>query len=88
MPGYLHSHAAWGEWGIEEIRELAGYLPPGMEKLSGLWKAPIPDYVFKGYEEKGLPVQSFAYIISAAVGVFAVFLAILVVGRVLAKKGD
>ncbi len=88
LPGYFRSGAAWGEWGIDEIRQLVGYVPQGMEKLSGLWKAPIPDYVFKGWEEKGLPHLSFAYIISAGAGIFVVIFVVLVIGRLLAKKGN
>lgn len=88
LPGYFQSGAAWGEWGIDEIRQLVGYVPLGMEKLSGLWKAPIPDYVFNGWEEKGLPHLSFAYIISAGAGIFVVIFVVLVIGRLLAKKGN
>lgn len=41
----------------------------GEEKLSGLWNAPMPDYVFKGWAEKGLVQSSFAYIVAAIIGV-------------------
>ncbi|TAM38219.1 cobalamin biosynthesis protein [bacterium] len=72
LPRYFKSGGAWGE----------------SPKLSNLWHAPIPDYAFKGWEEKGLPSLSFAYIISAAIGIVVVVLLALIIGKVLSKKGD
>lgn len=88
LPEYFKAGAAWGEWGIDEIQKLVGYIPKGLEKLSGLWNAPVPDYAFKGWEEKGLGHMSFAYIISAIVGIGIVVLVIMCIGKLLAKKGD
>lgn len=88
IPGYFNSKTAWGEWGIEEVRRFIGYAPKGLESLSTLWKAPIPDYAIKGWEEKGLSRLSFAYIISAAAGVIIVAGLVLFIGRILTKKGD
>ncbi|MFH0917647.1 MAG: PDGLE domain-containing protein [Candidatus Omnitrophota bacterium] len=88
LPEHFKAGTAWGEWGINEIKKLAGYVPQGFEKLSNLWNAPMPDYAFKGWEEKGLPHLSFAYIISAIVGIILVVLAILLIGKLLVKKGD
>jgi len=55
LPEYFNANDAWGEWGTDGIKELTGYIPRGLEKLSSLWNAPMPDYAFKGWEEKGLP---------------------------------
>lgn len=55
---------------------------------NGIWNALIPDYAFKGWEEKGLGHLSFAYIMSAAIGVLIVALLALIIGKILAKKGD
>jgi hypothetical protein len=88
LPVYFKAGGAWGEWGIDVIRDLAGYIPQGLEKLLNLWRAPIPDYVFKGWEEKGLLHLSFAYIISAIVGIGIIVLVIMGIGKLLAKKGD
>ena len=88
LPEHFKAGAAWGEWGAEEIKELVGYIPQGLEKLSRLWNAPIPDYAFKGWEEKGLTHLSFAYIISAILGIVITVLAIFVIGKVLVKKRD
>lgn len=88
LPEYFKAGAAWGEWGVEEIKKLVGYVPRGLEKLAGLWSAPIPDYAFKGLEEKGLWVSSFAYIISAVIGIGVTVMAVLLIGKMLAKKDD
>ena len=88
LPEHFKAGSAWGEWGADEMRELVGYIPKGLAKLSGLWQAPLPDYAFKGWEEKGLPALSFAYIISAVIGIVVVVLLALIIGKILSKKGD
>lgn len=88
LPEHFKAGDAWGEWGVDSIKELVGYIPQGLKKLSSLWSAPMPDYAFKGWEEKGLGSLSFAYMISAVVGIAATILAILVVARFLTKKEE
>jgi len=88
VPEFFKSGDAWGEWGVEKIKELAGYVPQGLEKLAGLWKAPVPDYAFKGWEEKGLSHLGFAYIISAVLGIGIVVGVILLIGKFLYRKCD
>ncbi len=44
IPEKLGGGAAWGEWGPKKLRELIGYVPAGLQKLSDLWNPPIPDY--------------------------------------------
>ena len=87
LPEHFKAGAAWGEWGIDEIKKLAGYVPKGLEKLAQLWNAPLPDYTFKGWEEKGLSHLSFAYIISAIAGMAVTVMVVLLIGRLLARKG-
>lgn len=88
LPEHFKSGSAWGEWGTQEIQKLLGYVPRGLEKLSSLWNAPLPDYAFRGWEEKGLLHLSFAYILSAVVGISLIVIAILLIGKILSKKGD
>jgi len=88
LPEHFKAGAAWGEWGAEEMQKLAGYIPYGLEKLSSLWRPPIPDYAFKGWEEKGLSHLSFAYIISAVIGISITVAVTLIIGRMLKKKGE
>jgi len=86
LPERFKAGAAWGEWGAEEIKELIGYVPKGLEKFSSIWSAPIPDYTFKGWEQKGMGQLSFAYIISAIVGICLVVLIVLLLGRMLSRR--
>ena len=88
LPEHFKAGSAWGEWGADEMQKLVGYIPKSLEKLSGLWSAPIPDYAFKGWEEKGLPRLSFAYIMSAVIGIAIVAVVVLIIGKILAKKGE
>ena len=87
IPEHFKAGAAWGEWGVDEIKELAGYVPKGLEKIAPLWSAPLPDYAFKGWEEKGLSHLSFAYIVSAILGMVLTVGATFFIGKLLAKKG-
>jgi len=86
LPKHFQAGVAWGEWGSDEINKLVGYVPKGLEKLSSLWKAPIPEYAFCGWKEKGLVQLSFAYIVSAGVGIIAVVLLVWLIGKILIKK--
>ncbi len=88
LPEHFKAGAAWGEWGIDEMQKLVGYIPKGLEKLSSLWNAPIPDYAFKGWEEKGLPYLSLAYVVSAVVGIVIIVLVVLLLGKTLSRKED
>lgn len=86
LPFWFKAESAWGEWGTEDVEKLIGYVPDKMGKLSELWKAPIPDYVFKGWEDKGMGHLSIAYILSAIFGVFLTAGIIFLIGKLLIKK--
>jgi hypothetical protein len=88
LPDYFKAGDAWGEWGADSFKEMLGYVPEGLEKLSALWSAPIPDYAFSGWEEKGLSRLSLAYIFSAILGIAVTVLATTLIGRLLAGRGD
>ncbi|MFA5410759.1 MAG: PDGLE domain-containing protein [Candidatus Omnitrophota bacterium] len=86
LPEHFQAGDAWGEWGADSFQELLGYVPQGLQKLSGLWSAPIPDYAFKGWEEKGFGSLSFAYIASAVIGILITAGVVLLIGKLLSKK--
>ncbi|MCG2714219.1 MAG: PDGLE domain-containing protein [Candidatus Omnitrophica bacterium] len=86
LPEHFKAGAAWGEWGIDEMQKLIGYIPKGLAKLSNLWSAPMPDYAFKGWEEKPLLSLSLAYIFSAAIGVLICVGLVFILGKFLTKK--
>ena len=88
LPERFKAGSAWSEWGVTEVQKLVGYVPNGLAKLSTIWNAPIPDYAFKGWKEKGLSHLSFAYIISALVGITIISVAAWIIGKILVKKDD
>jgi cobalt/nickel transport system permease protein/cobalt/nickel transport protein len=66
--GLLAVGETFGEWGNEELQEKLGVVPPGLERLSGIWSAPLPDYAVPGGGDS-MTVSSAAYILSAVIGV-------------------
>jgi cobalt/nickel transport protein len=82
----LKAGSAWGEWGVDEVKELTGYVPAGLKKLSSLWGAPLPDYAFKGWENLGLKHLGLAYIVSAIVGIGLCVGLAFMLGKILSKK--
>ena len=88
LPDHFKAGSAWGEWGADEVQKLVGYIPQGLEKLGALWNAPIPDYAFKGWEEKGLIHLSFAYIVSGILGVALCVLVIWMIGKIFVKQNE
>jgi cobalt/nickel transport system permease protein len=60
--GLFATAAPWGEWNRAEVTALVGYLPSGMERMSGYWTALIPGYALPGIG------SSIGYIAAAAIG--------------------
>jgi hypothetical protein len=58
-----------------------------LEKLSSVWNAIMPDYAFKGWGGKGLGHLSFAYVISALIGIALCIGGAWLLGKFLSGKG-
>ncbi len=86
LPSLLKAGGAWGEWGLDEIRERLGYAPAGMEKTADLWKAPLPDYALPGQENAPLSRLSLSYLFSAFLGMGLCAAGGYLVARWLAKR--
>jgi cobalt/nickel transport protein len=86
LPEIFKAGSAWGEWGPDEVKDLVGYIPADLEKLSSLWKAILPDYAFSGWESKGLGSLSFAYAASALAGIALCVGFGWLLGKTLTKK--
>jgi len=86
LPEHFKAGDAWGEWSGDAVKELVGYVPQGFERLSALWSAPIPDYAFKGWEEKPFIDLSMAYVASAAIGILVCAGVTFLLGKFLSKK--
>ena len=63
--GLLAPGTAWGEWGTEQLKGLGlQTVPAGLEKLSGLWGAPLA-----GYNLPVLGNANMGYVLSAVLGI-------------------
>lgn len=82
--GLLAVGETFGEWGPEEVKEKLGFVPPGLEQLSSLWNAPMPDYALPGQGES-MSVAAMTYILSAVIGVIICGGLLYFVGKKVAK---
>lgn len=78
--GLVSTGTAWGEWGTDEIQAKLGYVPSGLERLSQVWKAALPDYSIPGLN-KGIFHSSLGYILSAIVGIIFISMVIFISSR-------
>ena len=46
--GLIAEGPAWGEWSVDEIRSMIGYVPQSIENTKPLISAIIPDYEISG----------------------------------------
>jgi len=83
--GSLASGTAWGEWSAKDLHSTLGYVPQGVESVSGLWTGVLSDYNIPGWDSDVL--NRLGYLISALVGVVVVGVVSLVFGKVLGAKG-
>ncbi|MEJ2697644.1 MAG: hypothetical protein P8013_13480 [Candidatus Sulfobium sp.] len=86
IPEKFKAGSAWGEWGADTLAKLIGYVPEGLRRWAGLWKAPIPDYNMGGEGASGT-VQIVSYTASGLIGAAAVGVLIYVIGRIIIKNG-
>jgi len=86
LPELFKSGPAWGEWSLEEIEKMIGFVPEGLKKWADLWSAPVPEYNFAVWEKKGLLHSSLGYILSGLLGVGMVVLVTLLLGKWMRRK--
>ncbi len=67
IPALFGAGGAWGEWGLHEVKKLAGFIPDGMKKLAERWMSPMPDYTLPG-QGPGLAGKSAGYLAAAVIG--------------------
>jgi cobalt/nickel transport protein len=85
LPAWLGAGSAWGEWGLEEIKKLIGFIPEGMQKLAELWKSPMHDYTLSG-QKPGLAHGSLGYILTAVIGIVITSGLAYLIARLLGRK--
>ena len=78
--GLLARGTAWGEWGVDELQQMLGYIPDGMHRLAGAWPhAPFGDYSLPGVESSW--AAALIYLVCALLGVGVISLLMQVVWR-------
>jgi len=68
IPALFGAGGAWGEWGLDEIKTMLGYIPRGMEKLGRIWNSPMKDYAVPGQSGE-MTHRGLGYMASAIIGV-------------------
>ena len=86
LPETFNSGEAWGEWGIDKLEKLLGYVPEGLKRLADLWRAPIADYNFGG-ENTSMAVRVVSYVVSGLLGIGICALVVFMVWRFIARHG-
>ena len=76
--GLLATGTPWGEWGIDELRGLIGYVPEGMERYGGGRAGLFPGYSLRGVEG---PYGAAIYALAAFLGSVLVVAAVYIWGR-------
>jgi hypothetical protein len=86
LPELLQAGAAWGEWGVEELRSMLGYVPAGLQRTADVWRAPLPDYALAGARAAPATERGLVYVLSALAGMAACGGAVYLLGRWLCRK--
>lgn len=85
VPKWFGAGGAWGEWGLDEIEKITGFVPAGMKRLAETWKAPLSDYAVPG-QGRGLPGESLGYILTGIIGIAFTGGAMYILAKLLARK--
>jgi cobalt/nickel transport protein len=87
LPAYFNAGEAWGEWSAQTVKELVGYVPEGMAKYSGVWKAPLSDYTVNR-EDNSVIHRSGYYIVSGITGATVVYVVVLLISRLIVRNEE
>lgn len=85
IPALFGAGAAWGEWSVEEIKGLLGYIPEGMQRLAHIWKSPMPDYTVPG-QRQGMAHEGLGYFLTAVIGVAVTAGLAYLLARILSRR--
>jgi cobalt/nickel transport protein len=83
--GLLAQGTAWGEWGPEDMTQLLGYVPQGINQAQEWWKAIFPDYTIPYFGEEKI-FESIGYICSAIIGSSLIYGLATAYGRIIVRK--
>lgn len=86
LPMVFNAGDAWGEWSAQTVKDLIGYVPKGLERYSGVWNAPLPDYTVNA-DDASVVHQSGYYIVSGLVGATATYIVMLLISKLIVRDG-
>ena len=80
IPEHFGAGDAYAEWSPEDAAQRAGLerVPAGMDRLGGIWKAPVPDYAFG--EGARAPSAGVQYVLAALAGIVLITVAFAALG--------
>lgn len=84
LPEKFGAEDAWGEWGLNTLERLLGYIPEGLKRTADIWVAPIPDYTFGG-EGALVTTKIFSYIVSGIIGIILASIIMKIISKLLFK---
>jgi cobalt/nickel transport protein len=82
LPMVFDAEDAWGEWSVETIEKLIGFIPEKLKTNADLWKAPVPDYNL-GSEESPLYTRILSYIFSGILGIGIIAFVMLALKKII-----
>lgn len=85
LPEKFGAEDAWGEWGLDALEKLLGYVPEGLKKTAEIWSAPIPDYNFGG-DGALLTAKILSYIVSGIIGIILASVVMIIISKYLFKN--
>jgi cobalt/nickel transport system permease protein len=85
--GIVSAGGAWGEWGLDGVRERSGVVPEGMRRsAAGAHDAPLGDYAVPGLGGSSFR-EGLGTVAAAFAGAGATALAAYGIGRVMRHGG-
>ncbi len=85
LPAYFGAGGAWGEWSLEQIEKIIGFVPEGMKRGARVWKAPMTNYTVPG-QGQGHIHSGLGYFLAAVVGTAVTAGLAYLLAKLLARK--
>ncbi len=85
IPAYFGSGGAWGEWSLDQIEKITGFVPEGMKRTARVWKAPMTNYAVPG-QGQGTAHSGIGYLLAAVIGIAVTAGLVYLLAKILARK--
>ncbi len=83
IPAYFGAGGAWGEWSLEQIAKITGFVPEGMNRTARVWRAPMTNYALPG---QGQIQSGIGYFLAAVIGTAVTAGLVYLLAKILARK--